>query len=251
VITDAAFDVSGPVRPGGEIVFQNQGAEAHYVQVRKIVDGKTYEDALGQLDSFEGLDAIAKELGAPGNVLTPGYSVAVAYPQLAVGDYILADWFPVEGDTSGLFHANVGVVGHLIVAGAPVEPPVATETYHVVTGAPLDGPATLSAGHHELHIVFDGQSSGFPTMFALQNGDDVASVVQRLNDVFAQESWPKGTGLAVASYLITSTSPPMTGGNDYTIGLDVKAGRYALVNVAYDNDGAAVVGPEQIELTVS
>jgi hypothetical protein len=251
VITDTSFEVSGPVRPGGVIAFKNSGVEAHSVQVRKISDGKSYDDALAQLNSQEGMDAITTELGAPGNVLTPGNSVAIAYPQLAAGDYILADWFPVEGDTTGKYHANIGVVGHLTVAGAPVESPTATETYHVVTGAPLKGSAVLSSGHHELHIVFDGTATGFPTVFALHDADNVASATKRLAQVFAQESRPTGTGVDMAKYLVTSTFGPMTGGNELTIGLDLQPGRYALVNLAYDNDGNPVVGPEQIEFTVT
>jgi hypothetical protein len=251
VITDAAFEVSGPVRPGGAISFENRGVEAHSVQVRKIVAGKTYEDALGQLDSQDGMNAITQELGAPGNVLTPGHSVAIAYPNLDAGEYILADWFPVEGDASGKYHANIGVVGHLTVAGEPIESPVATETYHASAGAPLDGPTTLKSGHHEMNLVFDGTATGFPTVFVLQNSDDVASAVGQLANAFSQEHWPSGTGLAMANYLVTSTFGPMTGGNELTIGLDLEPGRYALVDLGYDNDGNPVVGPEQIELTVT
>lgn len=249
-ITDSAFDVPGSVRPGGAVEFVNVGNEAHYVQIRRIADGSRYADAAAAVDSFDAMAAITTEFGAPGNVITPGHRITVATPVLVAGDYILLDWFPVEGDTTGAFHAGVGLVASLTVEGDPVDPPTPTESYTITAGQAIDGPTELTAGHHEIEVRFTDGAIGFPTLFTLADGDDPQAVVDRLAAEFDQEPWAVGTGMHMAGYLVASLFGPV-GGDVMTVGVDLAPGRYLLTSLGYDNDGAPVLGPEQVIVTVA
>ena len=56
-------------------------------------------------------------------------------------------------------------------------------------------------------------------------------------------------GTIAGKYLVTSAYSPW--GGTFTIGVDLTPGRYVLADLGYDDAGAPVAGPEQIELDVS
>lgn len=250
VITDSAFVVSGPVRPGGTIRFSATSDEAHYVQVRKLDPGADLDDALEAADDQAALDHLAPEIGAPTHVLPPGRSIEITNPTMDVGEYLLLDFFPVEGDTDGRYHTDVGLVGHFTVAGDHAEPNAPTDRYSITIGTPISGPAVLQAGHHLLELRRNGDEFGFPTLFRLDDGRTLDEAIVNLNAIFANDVWPIGSGQAMAGYLIASTYPP-TAGDLYGLGVELEPGRYALVALDYDANGYAAVGPERIDLTVT
>jgi hypothetical protein len=248
-ITDSAFEVTGPVRPGGTIRFTADGDLAHYVQVRKVADSATLGEALAAVDDQAKLDGLAPEVSAPTIVITPGHAIEITDPGLATGDYLLLDFFPVEGDTEGRFHTDEGLVGQFTVAGDPAEPLQPTDTYTITRDSPISGAPTLDAGHHVLRVERSGHDFGFPTLFRLRAGMTLTDAITALNGIFDYEVWPIGSGRDMAEYLVASAYPPLDG-DHVDIGVDLDPGAYVLVALGYDSDGFAFAGPEFIELTI-
>jgi hypothetical protein len=248
-VTDTAFDVSGPVRPGGTIRFDNTGDEAHYIQVRKVADDATLEEALKVVDDQEAIDQVAPEVGAPGNLIAPGHTVSITDPGMGAGDYVVIDFFPVEGDTDGRTHADAGMVGHFTVAGDQAEPAATDATFAFEAGQPVTGPTELTKGTRNLHLTMTGDDLVYPTLLRLEGDRTVEQSIDELNQAFGQESWAVGTGKTAATFFVVSAFPPV--GDTMDLGVDLEPGTYVLLGLTYDDDGAAVVGPERITLTIS
>ena len=249
-VTDHAFAVSGRLRPGGTIRVSNTGNETHYVQVRKLVAGKSFADAKRALNSQEALDKITHELGAPSVLVWPGHTIEITSPTLAAGQYVLLDWLQVEG-TTGTYQTAKGLVGHFSVSGAPATASVPTETY-VVSGKAVTGPTALRAGHHVFAVRLDGVDAvnTFPTLIRLNPGRTAESAIKDLADVFGAKVWPVGSGKKLATSMLASAYSP-TDGTPFDIGVDLEPGQYVLAGLSYDNNGAPVLGASQIAVNVA
>ena len=249
-VTDHAFAVSGQLRPGGTIRVSNTGTETHYMQVRKLVAGKSFADAERALNSQEALDKITHELGAPSVVVWPGHTIEITSPKLAAGQYVLLDWLQVEG-TAGTYHTAKGLVGHFSVSGAPTTAAVPTETY-VVSSKAVTGPSALRAGHHVFEVRLDGVSAvnTFPTLLRVTPGRTAENAIKELADVFGAKVWPVGSGKKLAASMLASAYSP-SDGTPLDIGVGLEPGHYVLAGLSYDNDGAPVLTASQIALNVA
>jgi hypothetical protein len=237
--------------PGGTVRVSDVGVEAHFVQVRKVADGRSVADAEAAVQSQEQLDQIAPEMGAPSLIVTPGHTVEVTNSLLVAGDYLLLDWFPVEGDTSGAYHTDRGLIGHFTVSGAPPVVVTPTESYVIDPALAIAGPTDLTSGHHILALQFVGDPmSVFPTVIRVDAAHTADSAVQELADVFGADVWPVGSGEQLSHSTIASMYGPL-GGTVLDIGLDLEPGTYVLAGLGYDPSGAPVLGASQITLTVA
>ena len=45
-MTEFAYDVSGPLRPGGTLLVRNNGQQTHMMMMGRLRDGATLEDAV-------------------------------------------------------------------------------------------------------------------------------------------------------------------------------------------------------------
>ena len=249
-VTDHSFDVSGPLRPGGTISVANVGNETHFMQVRQVKAGETFLAAKNAIQSQDALDKIAPEIGAPSVIVTPGNTVEITNPTLVAAEYLLLDWLSVEGDTTGAYHVDKGLVGHLTVAGAAAPALKPTATYQIAAGQAITGPSGLKAGHNVFELQFGGDAINvFPTLFRIRPGQTVEGAVKLLADTFSADKWPVGVGRKLASSTLASAYGPL-GGQSLGMGFDLDPGTYVLAATTYDNNGAPVLNASRITLTV-
>ena len=73
-MTEFAYDVSGPLRPGGTLTVRNDGEEAHMMLMARLHDGVSLDDLLAALESDDesAAEALVDMTGAPGNSSCPG-----------------------------------------------------------------------------------------------------------------------------------------------------------------------------------
>ena len=252
VMTDHAYDVAGPVRPGGTIRVRNEGEETHMMIVGRLRDGATTDDVL---EAFAAGDeaaatALVDEVGAPGNFLTPGHTLEVTAPDLRAGSYAMICFIGTEGD--GTPHVFNGMAGTLVVEGDAAVQPAANAQYTVDAGQPIEGPTELAAGHHVFDITAgatDARSLEM-SLWKLAADDTLESARARLNELIDAEVPAAGSGREAAQHLVGVVNAFGPSGR-LLLGVDLEPGRYVLAAINTDDDAEPDGGTtEQITIVV-
>jgi hypothetical protein len=251
-MTDHAYDVSGPLRPGGTLRVRNDGDETHMMAMGRLHDGVALDDLLEafQSDDEGAADALVDVIGAPGNYLTPGHELEITAPDLEPGTYVMVCFFGTEGD--GTPHVFNGMAATLTVEGQRVTTQAADTNYTISPGKAIDGPDRLDPGHHVLDINATGSAKQLEvSLWRVDNDQTLANVRDRMNQLADAEIPPPGAGREAAQLLTVAVHPFGDSGR-LLLGVSLDPGQYILAAINTDDDGEPEGGTaEQIHITVS
>lgn len=251
-MTDHAYAVTSPLRPGGTLVVRNDGNETHMMVMGRLHDGVTLDDLLEafQSDDESAADGLVDEIGAPGNVLTPGHQLEITTPDLTPGTYVMVCFFGTEGD--GTPHVFNGMAATLDVEGNQVALADGDVSYAVSPGETIDGPTQLDAGHHTLEITASGEAKALEmSLWRVDDDQTLSDVRDRVNELANADVPAVGSGREAAQHLVGVVNPFGDSGR-LLLGVDLEPGTYILAAISTEDEGEPEGGTtEQIRVTVT
>lgn len=188
VALDGSFRVGAAVRTGWtRITFANEGRLFHMLGLRRLADGKTFQDldlvlGNGTPDDDDTVFAEGRVDGAPG-VLTPG-GTTTTYADLRAGTYALVCYFP---DVDNKPFYTKGMLASLQVIGdATAADPPESDGEITTDDATLRLP-DLGDGDGTFRYVNTGTSPHALTFVRLHDGRTYADFVAWLDGYFRGE----------------------------------------------------------------
>lgn len=219
---DFSFELSEVPSAGSvELVINNQGAEAHHIQMLRLDDG---QDGAAVVAALEAGDVSGVEqgtfVGGPGAAL-PGVS-QTALAELAAGSYVI--FCEIQSPESGEPHYAQGMVAAFDVeddgrAIADAEP----EAVLRITDGGYQLPEGFD-GSGDLQVVNDSSHPAQAEIFRLQGGATPEDIVAFFT------SPPSGPPPFITAGGVTSLDP----GEEAVARLELESGDYAVLSFAPD-----------------
>jgi hypothetical protein len=139
--------------------------------------------------------------GIPGNLMSPGASVALTVPSLKPGHYGMVCAIATEGE--GVPHFAKGMLGELYVVDGQAATPNADSAYRVTPGQPIEGPAVLPPGPHTLRVDVPAGGEKFePNLLKLAPGKSFADLDRVTSQLYeGQGPPPRGAAAQIPGEL--------------------------------------------------
>lgn len=254
IMTEYAYNISGPMAAGGTMRVQNIGEEMHMIGTGRLRPGKTVKQVTEAFeqegDPEEALESLLDEVEGPmGGTYAPGTTVELTIPDFGEGNYVFLCFLPSVGD--GAPHLTKGMVGEFIVGTGETEIPTPDTTYKLTSGQPIEGPETLTAGRHVIEIeAAEGSEELEPSFMKFAEGKTYADLDVAFEQVFGEDPPKPGYAaeLPVSDFFFLHD---LAGVRRLFVAVDLEPGDYLMT--ANDSDtGEPVTDPtEKIAIKVS
>ena len=228
--TDYAFALDGEFVPGSnQINLVNEGAEAHHVQLVRLLDGNTFDDLTTALSVPGPLPAFMEGQGGVG-AIEPGQDGTPVFSELPEGEYALLCFVETA---EGVPHFAEGMALPFTVEGdanAAALPEADEEI--VASDYAFEVAESVPAGEVTFELSNTGSEFHEATLFQLAEG----VTVEQLGEILAStEPPPAGaappfTGMSG----INAVSPDVTQRGTF----DLEAGNYAWLCFVPNAEGA-------------